>query len=126
MILHFILALFHALTIVIDWHRHDFLVREHKVDAIQFHHDLGIVTEVGMNISVDALLISQNSIVSGNEEQKSDADQPDRPCHELEETSYMPAGIEALDAIPRVQIQRVQQYVFVLILELWLLVRIEI
>lgn len=64
MTLHFILALLHVLTIVIDWHRHDFLVREHEVDALQFHHDLGIVAEVGMNITVDVLLISQNGIVS--------------------------------------------------------------
>ena len=111
MILHFILALLHVLTLVIDWHRHDFLVREHKVDALQFHHDLGIVAEVGMNIAVDVLLLSQNGIVSGNEEQKSDADQPDRPCHELEKASYILTGIEALDTIPRVQIQRAQQYV---------------
>ena len=76
MILHFILALLHVLTIVIDWHRHDFLVREHKVDAFKFHHDLGIVAEVGMNISVDVLLFPQNGIVSGNEEQKSYSHNP--------------------------------------------------
>ena len=126
MILHFILALLHVLTIVIDWHRHDFLVREHKVDAFKFHHDLGIVAEVGMNIAVDVLLLFEDDIVSGNEKQKSYANQPDRPCYELEKSSYMPAGIEAFDAIPRVQIQRVKQYVSVLILELRLLVRIEI
>ena len=126
MILHFILALFHTLTIVLDWHRHDFLVREHKVDALQFHHDLGIVAEVVMNIAIDALLLSQNGIVSGNEKQKPYSNNPYRPCHELEKASYMLAGIEALDAIPRVQIQRVKQYVSILILELRLLVRIEI
>ena len=126
MILHFILALFHTLTIVLDWHRHDFLVREHQVDAFKFHHDLGIVAEVGMNIAIDVLLLPQNGIVSGNEKQKPYANQPNRPCYELEEPSYMSAGIEAFDTIPRVQIQRVKQYVSVLILELWLLVRIEI
>ena len=38
----------------------------------------------------------------------------------------MLAAIEALEAIPRVQIERVQQYMSTIILELWLFVRTEI
>ena len=38
----------------------------------------------------------------------------------------MLAGVEALEAIPRVQIQRVQQQMSVLILEFWLFIRKEI
>jgi len=79
-----------------------------------------------MNIAVDVLLLLKNGIVSGDEEQKSEANQPDRPCNCLEEPSHMLAGVEALEAIPRVQIQRVQQYMSALILELRLFIWKEI
>ena len=79
-----------------------------------------------MNIAVDVLLLLKNGIVSGDEEQKSEANQPDGPSNSLEEPSYMLAGIEALEAIPRVQIERVQQYMSALILEFWLFVWKEI
>jgi len=58
-----------------------------------------------MNIAVDALLLLKDGIVSGDEEQKSEANQPDRPCNSLEEPSYMLAGVESFEAIPRVQIE---------------------
>ena len=57
-----------------------------------------------MNIVVDVLLLLKDGIVSGDEKQKSEANQPDSPCNSLEEPSYMLAGVEALEAIPRVQI----------------------
>ena len=57
-----------------------------------------------MNIAVDVLLLLKDGIVSGDEEQKSEANQPDGPSNSLEEPSYMLAGVEALEAIPRVQI----------------------
>ena len=38
----------------------------------------------------------------------------------------MLAGIEALEVIPRVQIQQVQQNMTIVILELWLLIRTEV
>ena len=57
-----------------------------------------------MNIAVDVLLLLKDGIVSGDEEDESEADQPDRQCNSLEEPSHMVAGVEALEAIPRVQI----------------------
>ena len=57
-----------------------------------------------MNIAVDVLLLLKDGIVSGDEEDESEADQPDRQCNSLEEPSHMFAGVEALEAIPRVQI----------------------
>jgi len=71
------LALIHVLPVLFDRHRLEILVREHEVDAFNFHHDLGIVTEVCLNIAVDALLLLKNGIISGDEEQKSEANQPD-------------------------------------------------
>lgn len=44
----------------------------------------------------------------------------------LKKNSYMLAGIEALEAKPRVQIERVQQYMPAFILELWFLIGKEI
>ena len=35
----------------------DLLVREHEVDTFKSHHYLVIVAEVGMNITVDVLLL---------------------------------------------------------------------
>ena len=46
-----------------------------------------------MNIAIDILLLLENGIISGNEEQKSDAYKPDWPCNQLEEASNMLAGI---------------------------------
>ena len=86
-VLRLLLALLHVLTIVFDRHRHDFLVREHEVNAFQLHRDLVIVAEVGMNISIDVLLLLEDCIVSGNEKQEPDANQPNRPSYELEEAS---------------------------------------
>ena len=57
-----------------------------------------------MNIAVDVLLLVKDGIIPGDEEQKAKANQPDRPCNNLEESSYMFAGVKALEAIPRVQI----------------------
>lgn len=65
-------ALLHVLTIVFDRHRHDFLVREHEANAFQLHRDLVIVAEVGMNISIDVLLLLEDCIVSGNDYGKVD------------------------------------------------------
>ena len=79
-----------------------------------------------MNIAIDVLLLLKDGIVSCDEEQKSKANQPDRPCNSLEAPPYMLAGVEALEAIPRVQIERVQQYVSARILEFWLFVWNEI
>ena len=73
----FLLPFLHVLTILFDWHNHDFLVREHEADAFKFHCNLGIVTEIRMNIAIDVLLLAKDSIVSGNEEKKSEANQPD-------------------------------------------------
>lgn len=72
------------------------------------------------------LLLLENGIVSGNKEQKSDANQPDRPSKRLEEASNMLTGIAALEVIPRVQIQRVQQNMPIVIFELRLLIRTEV
>ena len=103
-IFRLLLALLHVLTIVFDRHRLKILIREHEVDTFQFHHDLFIVVEVGMNIAVDVLLLLENGIVSGNKEQKSDADQPDRPSKSLEEPANMVVEINSQATIPRVQI----------------------
>lgn len=71
------LAFLHVLPVLFDKHRFDFLIREHKVNTFKFHHDLGIVAVVHMNIAVDVLLLLKDGIVSGNEEQKTEANQPD-------------------------------------------------
>ena len=65
------------LPILFDRYRLALLVREHQVNTFKFHHNLDIVTEVRMNIAVDALLLLKNGIISGDEEQKSEANQPD-------------------------------------------------
>ena len=116
----------HVLTIVFNRHRHDILIREHEVNAFQFHHDLVIVAEIGMNIAIDVLLLLENGIVSGNKEQKSDADQPDRPSKSLEEPAHMVVEINSQATVPRVLVKRFQQYVTFLVLELWSFQRIEI
>ena len=64
-ILRLLLTLLHVPTIVYNRHRHYILIREHEVNAFQFHHDLVIVTVVGMNIAIDVLLLLENCIVSG-------------------------------------------------------------
>ena len=98
------LAFLHILPVLFDRDRLDLLVWEHEVNTFQLHRDLGIVAEVRMDIAVDAMLLLKNGIVSGDEEQESETNQPDWPCNSLEEPSYMFAGVEALEAIPRVQI----------------------
>ena len=60
-----------------------------------------------MNIAIDVLLFLKDCIVSDDEEQKSEANQPDRPSNNLEEPSYMLTGVEALEAIPRVHSVRI-------------------
>ena len=124
-VIRFLLAFLHVLTIVIDRHRFKILIREHEVDAFQFHHDLFIVAEIGMNIVVDILLLLENGIVSGNEEQESNANQPDRPSKSHEEPAHMVVEIDSQTTVPRVQIQRFQQYMTFHVLELWSFQRIE-
>ena len=77
------------------------MIREHQVDTFQFHHYLDIIAEIRMNIAVDVLLLLKDGIVPGDEKQEAKANQPDRPCNSPEEPSYMLAGVEALEAIPR-------------------------
>ena len=71
------LALFHVLPVIFDKHRLEILVREHHVDTFKFHRNLGIVAVVRMNIAVDVLLFLEDGIVSGDEEQKTEANQPE-------------------------------------------------
>ena len=71
------LTLLHILPVLFDWHRHNFLIREHEIDTFKFHHDFGFIAVVRMKISVDALLLLKDGIVSGNEEDESEANQPD-------------------------------------------------
>ena len=73
----FLLPFLHVLTILFDWHNHDFLVREHEVNTFEFHCNLAIVTEILMYIAIDVLLSPKDGIVPGNEEQKPKANQPD-------------------------------------------------
>ena len=93
-VFNLLLALLHVLAELVDRHWHDFLVGEHEVYAFQFHRDLFIVAEVGMNIAIDVLLLLKDGIVPGYEEQKSDTNQPDRPSNCLEEPSYMLVKID--------------------------------
>lgn len=72
----FFLTLLHVLAVLSDRHRLDFLAREHEVYTFKFHHDLDIVAVERMNIAVDALLLLKDGIVSGDKEQKSEANQP--------------------------------------------------
>lgn len=77
-----------------------------------------------MNIAIDVLLLLLNGIVSGNEEKESDTNQPDRPSKSLEDPAHMVVEIDLQRTVPRVQVQRFQQYVTFLVLELWSFQRI--
>lgn len=78
------------------------MVGKHEVNAFQLHHDFGIFAEVGMDVTVDVLLLMEGSIVSGKEKQQTYGYQPDRPCDGFQESAYMYARIEAFEAISRV------------------------
>ena len=71
------LALIHVLPVLFDRHRLEILVREHEIDTFKLHHNLGFIAVVRMNIAVDVLLLLKDGIVSGDEEQQSETNQPD-------------------------------------------------
>ena len=73
------LALLHVLPVLFDMYRLGLLVWKHKIDTFKFHHDFSIVAEIRMNVAVDVLLLLKYGIVSGDEEQESETNQPDWP-----------------------------------------------